>query len=254
MLWLMFPAYNEKENLVKLLPELCSFLDRELKDYKILIVNDGSTDSTENITQCFDRSLPIEIVSHQKNRGVGEVFKTGFSLLENKAGKEDFVFVLEADGTSDYKLIPQMHKELTRGSDVVIASRYIKGGAYKNFPLKRHLISLVGNLVLRVVFHGKHIKDYTIFFRGYRMELLNRALSTYKDKFITSKTFLSNTEVLLNLAILTDKISEVPFVYSYDLKMGKSKMPLLKTLADYIKFIIVKLSKKSFSSGKSRSS
>lgn len=240
MLWLMFPAYNEKENLVKLLPKLCVFLKDKVKDYKIVIIDDGSTDSTKNIMETFNTPIPIEIISHEKNKGIGEVFKTGFSAISRMSNSDDLLIILEADGTSDYTLIPELVNKLQSGSDIAIASRYIKGGAYKNFPLKRHLLSLFGNIVLKIVFRNRTIKDYTIFFRGYRLQLLNNALSVYKDKLITSKTFLANTELLLNLSQLTKNISEVPFVYSYDHKIGKSKMPVLKTLLDYIKFIIIK--------------
>jgi dolichol-phosphate mannosyltransferase len=240
MLWLIFPAYNEKKNLIKLLPELSGFLRDKAGDYTILIINDGSTDSTKNIAECFDKPLPIKIVSHEKNKGVGEVFKTAFSVIEG-VSDDDLAIVLEADGTSDYTLIPKLVEKLQSGSDIVIASRYIKGGAYKNFPLKRHMISLGGNIVLRVLFRNKNISDYTIFFRGYKTRLIKKALSVYKDRFITSKTFLANTEVLINLAKLTDNIAEVPFIYSYDRKIGKSKMPLLKTLFDYLRFIAIRL-------------
>ncbi|NQU94905.1 MAG: glycosyltransferase [Candidatus Omnitrophica bacterium] len=240
MLWLMFAAYNERENLANLLPGLSNFLEGKIKDYKILIVDDGSTDSTKNIADSLDKPLPIEIISHEKNKGVGEVFKTGFSAISRLAGQDDLVVVLEADGTSDYTLIPELVRKLEGGMDIVIASRYIKGGAYRNFPLKRHLISHIGNVILSMAFRNKRIKDYTIFFRGYRVELLKKALSQYKDGFITSNTFLANTEALINLTKLTDKIDEVPFVYSYEVKIGKSKMPLLKTLFDYIKFLLTK--------------
>lgn len=241
MLWLMFPAYNEKENLVRLLPGLCSFLEGKVRDYKILIIDDGSTDSTKTIAKHLTRPLPIEIISHEVNKGIGEVFKTGFSAINIMAHRDDSLIILEADGTSDYKLIPALLEGLKKHSDIVIASRYIKGGAYVNFPLKRHMISRIGNMVLGVVFRNRNIRDYTIFYRAYRVGLIKEALSKYRDNFITSKTFLANTEVLLNLTKLTERISEVPFVYSYDMKIGKSKMPLLKTLLDYIKFIFAKL-------------
>ena len=234
----MLPAYNEEKNLHRLLPELVKFLADKIKDYKILIIDDGSTDSTRNIAEYFDQQLPIQIISHEVNKGIGEVFKTGFSAVNRMCDENDLLVVLEADGTSDYNLIPLMVDRLKKGSDIVIASRYVKGGSYKNFPLKRHLISRIGNIVLRLAFRNKNIKDYTIFFRGYRMALIRKALSAYKDTFITSKTFLANTEALVNLARLTDNIAEIPFVYSYDLKIGKSKMPLLKTLVDYLKFLI----------------
>ena len=240
MVWLVFPAYNEEKNLAKLLPELDIFLKDKIRDYKILIINDGSSDSTEEIAGHLTGSLPIQVISHPTNKGVGEVFKTAFSAIGQMADRDDQVIVLEADGTSDYTLIPRIVRELQGGRDIVIASRYIKGGAYKNFPLKRHMISLIGNIVLRFAFGNKKIKDYTIFYRGYRAGLIKEALVKYKDKLITSKTFLSNTEMLSNFTKLTDKISEIPFVYSYDRKIGKSKMPLLKTLFDYLKFLMIK--------------
>lgn len=239
MFWFMLPAYNEKQNLIKLLPKLNKFLKDKVKDYKILIINDGSTDSTKNIMECFNGTMPVQIISHEINKGIGEVFKTGFSAVNRMSGKDDSLIVLEADGTSDYTLIPALIEKLQSGSNLVIASRYVKGGAYKNFPLKRYIISFIGNIVLRTVFRNKEIRDYTIFFRGYKMQLIRRALSIYKDSFVTSKTFLANTEVLIKLTRLTDNITEVPFVYSYDRKIGKSKMPLLKTLFDYLKFLIL---------------
>lgn len=240
MLWLIFPAYNEEKNLKAFLPELGDFLKDKFQDYRILVINDGSSDSTKDIAGDLAKSMPIEVISHETNKGVGEVFRTAFSAIGRRAGAADLAIVLEADGTSDYTRIPEMVSKLESGNDIVIASRYVKGGAYKNFPLKRYMISLIGNIILRIVCRKKGIKDYTIFFRGYRACLLKEALSLYKDRFITSNTFRANTEILLNLSALTDKITEVPFVYSYDRKIGKSKMPLLKTLFDYFKFLIVK--------------
>lgn len=245
MLWLMFPAYNEKENLVKLLPNIVSFLKDKIKNYKIVIIDDGSTDSTKNLIEHFKGTVPMEMISHETNKGVGKVFYTGFSAISKMADKDDSLIVLEADGTSDYRLIPILATKLQQGNDIAIASRYIKGGAYKNFPLKRYLISLIGNIILGIVFSNKNIKDYTIFYRGYKMGLIKNALEMYGAKFITSDTFLANTEILLNLTRLTDKITEIPFIYSYDLKIGKSKMPLVKTLLDYLKFLVANLFRKS---------
>jgi dolichol-phosphate mannosyltransferase len=235
----MFPAYNEKENLTRLLPELDEYLKGKIQKYEILIIDDGSTDHTKDIAKYVNTTVPIRIISHEVNKGIGQVFKTGLQAIKKLANEEDLLIILEADGTSDYTLIPTMVERLKSTSDIVIASRYIKGGAYRNFPLKRHLLSLIGNMVLKVKIGKRMIRDYTIFFRGYKVSLIKKALGIYKDRFITSKTFLANTEVLKNLATLTDKISEVPFVYSYDKKMGKSKMPILKTLLDYLKFLIV---------------
>lgn len=237
----MFPAYNEEKGLARLLPELNDFLKDKLAQYRILIIDDGSTDSTREMVRSLGSPIPLEIVSHEKNRGIGEVFRTGFEMLSNISGDDDIVIVLEADGTSDFRLIPKMIEELQRGNDIVIASRYQKGGSYRNFPLRRHALSLVGNMVLRSVFRKRAIRDYTIFYRAYKAAVIKKAMALYGENFITSKTFLANTEALLNLAELTDKIGEVPFVYSYNVKIGKSKMPIMKTLFDYLRFLAIRI-------------
>lgn len=240
MVWLMFPAYNEEKNLVKLLPEMCKFLDEKIDKYEVLIINDGSKDATGTIDRFFNPSLPIRIVSHEKNKGIGEVFRTGLSAIGRLAGDDDLLIVLEADGTSDYKLIPAIVEKLRAGSDVVIASRYVRGGAYKNFPLKRHIISVGANFLMRCFFMKNGVRDYTIFYRGYRVDLIKKAISAYGERLTSSKTFFANAEILINLMKLTNRINEVPFIYSYEKKIGKSKMPVLKTFFDYLRFILAR--------------
>ena len=80
------------------------------------------------------------------------------------------------------------------------------------------------------------LRDFTIFYRGYRIGLIKKALSVYGDKFITSGTFFSNAEALINLLPLAGKVVEIPLVYDYGIKIGHSKMPVFKTLLDYLGF------------------
>lgn len=237
MIWLMFPAYNEKENLINLIPEMSDYLKGRIPEHKILLINDGSTDSTGDMAKTLGNNFPIEVISHDVNKGVGAVFKTGFSAINNIADNKDFLIILEADGTSDYTLIPEIVEKLEKGNDIVIASRYVNGGAYKNFPFKRFIISYIGNFILKSFFKKNKVTDYTIFYRGYRVSLIKKALQSFGDRLISSDTFLANTEMLINFTKLTDRLSEVPFIYAYDKKKGKSKMPLYKTLVDYIRFL-----------------
>lgn len=241
MTYLIFPAYNEKENLAKILPALYSFLQGVINNYKIVIIDDGSTDGTRDVAKYIKEPVPIYIISHEKNRGIGGVFKTIADFVNRSVTMNDFIIVLEADGTSDYTLIPKIIEHLQNGYDMVIASRYIKEGGYKNFPLKRYMLSLIGNKLLRILSRNRNITDYTIFYRGYRASIIKNGLSACGGNIIKSKTFLANTELLLNLSAMTEKIIEIPFIYSYDKKLGKSKMPVLKTLSEYLYFIAVRL-------------
>src|ERR1035438_9911326 len=96
-----------------------------------------------------------------------------------RAEPGDCIFIMEGDGTSDLSVMPEMARRIYGGDDVVIASRYIRGGGYRNFPLQRTWGSNLVNLVLSVFFHVRGITDYTIFYRAYRAEAVQSALGHY---------------------------------------------------------------------------
>src|SRR5581483_8427528 len=130
------------------------------------------------------------------------------------------------------------------GDDAVVASRYIRSGGYVNFPWQRTLGSYLVNLVLSVFFHVRGISDYTIFYRGYRAEAVQRALQHYGAGFVGTKSFAANLEVLLRVLPFSKRFSEVPLLYDYGLKKSQSKMNPLKTLREYQGLIMKRLLRK----------
>lgn len=235
MNFIFLPSYNEWKNLPRTIEEIKKYLNKS--EYKIVIIDDGSTDGTfDNCKKFFP---DVDIIKHKKNLGIGGVFRSIISYIIEKIDDNSNLIIMEADGTSSPFLIPEMIKKLNNGWGVVIASRYKKGGCYKNFPLKRLILSKGANTLFRFIFPHLKVKDFTIFFRGYRTFYIKKTYRKYRDNFITSEGFCANIEFLIKL-IKADgfKISEIPFIYDYRIKKGKSKLKIFKNLKEYSKFIL----------------
>jgi dolichol-phosphate mannosyltransferase len=235
MMRIIIPAYNEAKNVPAVVQEISQALGQ--MPYEIILVNDGSTDTTAAIAEELKLRFPIVVLSHPSNRGVAEVFRTGLTHTVEKSQAEDIIVIMEGDGTSDPQLLPELAQRIQDGADLVIASRYQPGGAYKHFPLKRLLLSRGANLVFRLLFPIKNVKDYSIFYRAYRAQCLKLAMAHYHQQFITVQTFFANIEILFHLQPFVKRIEEVPLVYDYGKKQGKSSMKIGKNLRSYLLFI-----------------
>lgn len=243
MIRLIIPCYNEAENLPTLAAEIARVLAQE--PYRLYTVNDGSTDRTGAVLAELALRFPVTILDHGVNRGVAAAFRTGFTTVIRDATEEDVVILMEGDGTSTPTLLPELVARIRGGADVVIASRYTRGGGYRNFPLKRLLLSRGANAIFRVAFPLRGVRDYTIFYRAYRVPPLRAAMAAHGDRFIESDTFLANAEILVKLRPFVRRVEEVPLLYDYGQKKGKSGMKVGKNLRSYLAFLIRNLTHRS---------
>jgi dolichol-phosphate mannosyltransferase len=238
---IIIPAYNEERNIVSLVNSIHEVMIGCKILYKIVVVNDGSVDSTGNIILQLSKKYPIDIVTHKVNEGIGQVFLSGLKRSVDIAGDRDVIIIIEADCTNEPSVMPGMFKKINEGYDVVVGSRYCRKGKYYNFPIGRYILSKGANSLLKSLFFIRGIKDYTIFFRDYKASILKRAFLEYGNNFIKTNTFVANAEILIKLNRIGIKATEVPLVYNYGLKKGKSGMKIIKTLKEYLIFIFNEL-------------
>lgn len=228
---IVIPAYNEAANL----PGLCERIQVALeRAYTLFIVDDGSKDGTKAVLERLTKTHPIEALTHEVNRGIAAVFLTGLRAATADAQDDDAVVVMEGDGTSAPEILGEMLDKLSGDCDVVIASRYQPGGSYKDFPPKRLFLSCAANTLLGLVCRVPGVQDYTIFYRAYRAGPLKRALKEFGDRFTSTGGFACNAEMLLRLKPFIREVREVPLVYDYSIKKGKSSMDIEKNLKSYL--------------------
>ena len=226
----VLPAYNEQRDLPALLPRIREVL-APLGAYRVLIVDDASTDGTADVAMAFSRTMPISLIRHRRNGGLGAAIRTG---LKAAAEYDGIVITLDADNSQGPELMPEMIAKIEQGADVVIASRFRKGSAEVGVPRHRIVLSHGASWLLRALIGYPGVRDYSCGYRAYRGETLRRLISTYGDSFLREHGFSCMVELLINMKRIDARTVEVPLVLRYDMKEGASKMRIMRTLSRYL--------------------
>jgi dolichol-phosphate mannosyltransferase len=246
LIYIVLPIYNEEKRLAELINKIGNVLSTSKLSYRIIAVNDGSSDNSGRILEDISKGMPVTIITHKMNRGLGETIRDGFEFAAEISNDGDLIVRMDADGTQDPSLIPQMFQKMQDGFDVVIASRYAKGGEERGLTFKRKFFSRMANLLMKACFPVKGLLDYSCGYRAYNAEIIKRAIAVFGNDFIELKGlgFTVTPEKLVKLIRLGARITEVPLVLRYDLKESLSKMQSYKTILGYLVLISMNISKK----------
>jgi len=241
MLWIFLPAFNEANTLPSLLTKIGNFGGRFSGPYRIVIVDDGSTDNTSEVAMEFAGRMPIDVVRHEINRGLGETERDGFEYVAERCSPEDILVRLDADDTHEPEYILKLIEKIWEGYDVVNTSRFQAGGSQVGVSTYRAFVSLCANKFMKLIFNISGIRDYSCGFRAYRGQVLKDCVSVFGNGFIQLKGlgFTSTLETLVKLNLLGCKFAEVPFVLRYDQKRSQSKMVSSVTTLGYLMMAIL---------------
>ena len=236
MIITLLPAYNEEESLPNLMPKLKKTLTAMNEDYKILVCNDGSRDGTQMMLERYAQEMPVEIIRHKINRGLGESSRDLFERASELVGKGDVIVRLDCDDTHEPEFIPSLVEKVRSGYDLVIASRFAPGGGQMGVNGYRAFISRCANIFMKVFFPIPGLKEYSCGFRAYRAEKLQEAIAFYGNNFIQLKGlgFTCTLEKLVKFKMIGAKFGEVPFLLRYDQKQSASKMVSSVTTLGYL--------------------
>jgi dolichol-phosphate mannosyltransferase len=205
------PTYNEKENIKKLIPKILAQKISGVK-FKVIVVDDNSPDETAKVAKQFRN---VQVISRPAKLGLGSAYVTGFG--EAIKQKADIIFSMDADLSHDVYYIKDFINAINVGADVVIGSRYVKGGG-TNWPISRKIISGGANTLAKTIL-GVPAKDLTSGYRCYKSSILKKALN--REFKSTSYSFLE--EMIYYCHLEKAKILEVPIFFK-DRTIGKSKL------------------------------
>lgn len=231
----VLPAYNEEKDLPALLDRLQAALQPLPYDYRIVVVDDGSKDRTAEIAAEAARRMPLRLVRHPQNMGLGRAIQTG---LKEASHISDVVITMDADNSHDPKYIAEMVAALEkRPVDLVIASRFRKGSVVKGVPVYRQFLSWGCFIAMRSAAPYSGVRDYSTGFRAYRATALQRLIQRYGDRLVEVSGFACMLEVLLKLRSIGTPALEIPYTLRYDQKLGASKLRIWRTLKQYYSVI-----------------
>jgi dolichol-phosphate mannosyltransferase len=227
----VIPAYNEAENIPNLLADLAPRV-RDL-GARVIFVDDGSSDGTSEVIEAHSDGLPIAVVRHTVNRGLGTAINSGLRAALGESHDDDAIVTLEADNTSDLNDLPRMLESFAAGSDVVLASVYAPGGRILGVAPWRLAASRAVSNVFRYTGGLQQIHTLSSLYRVYRAGTLRRAAETYGYLLVREPGFAANVELLLKLYNAGANVTEVPTVNDWSRRLGVSKMSLRPTVLAY---------------------
>ncbi len=246
MIYFLIPVFNEEENIETLISGLDSAAKEIKENYRIIFVNDGSSDGTPEIIRQKMESFPVDMVENLVNEGAGASFENGFKHFIKISKSEDIVVTIEGDNTSDLGILPKMLDEIRNGKDFVLASCYAKGGRLKNCPFKRRFYSKAANLLCMILFQVPGARTYSSFYRAFSQKTISEIYRKFDHPVITEKGFVCMVELLLKLHKSGFTFSEVPATLFFHKRKGFSKLIVNSTIKAYLglflKFLVLRRS------------
>lgn len=204
---IILPVVNEADNLRALIPRMSAVMERERLSFEILVIDGGSTDDTREIAAVLGaRVIP------ERRRGYAGALETGFAEAHG-----DYLLTLDADLSHEPDFVAKLWRARSQ-ADIVIASRYVRGGvAYTDFV--RRFLSGALNLAMRRAL-SIPVRDLSSGYRLYRREVLNNLQ-------FHGRNFEVLEEILVRAYARGYSVCEVPFTY-FPRESGRSHARLLR--------------------------
>jgi dolichol-phosphate mannosyltransferase len=231
---IIIPTYNELENLRPLLTEIFSYAP----ETDVLIVDDNSPDGTGQLADEIHNENPRVSVLHRSGKlGLGTAYIAGFTYaIEHNY---DAAFEMDADFSHDPRYLPDFLNAIEH-ADLVIGSRYVKGGSTPNWSLVRRFVSGGGNIYARFML-GIPVRDCTAGFRCYRSTVLSSIdLNTFQ-----SQGYAFQIELAYRVTQQGFRVVEIPISFP-DRRIGKSKMSRKIFIEGFLWVLRTRFSKQSF--------
>jgi glycosyltransferase involved in cell wall biosynthesis len=220
----IFPAYNEEQNIRSAIARAVEAMRPRFHVFELLIIDDGSTDRTGEISEDLAKAYPeITVIHNRQNLGLGETLYRGF-----QCARGELVIQNAMDYPLDLRDLDKMIP-LLEEADVIVAARK----AYAGYSPYRKLTSRVNRLILRRLFDPK-LRDYN-YTQLFKREVLSAARpSSRSTVFIVPEIIIRAHE--LGFKIIELDIDYYPRVYG-EATSGRPRI-ILRSLRDMFKFWI----------------
>lgn len=208
----LIPTYNERDTL----PVLLRRLREVVPDVDVAVLDDNSPDGTGQVADRLAASdEQVHVIHRAGKEGLGAAYLAGFrwALAEGY----DAVVEMDADGSHRPEHLPAL-LAAAADADVVIGSRWVRGGSVVNWPLHRKALSVGGNLYVKLLL-GMPVNDATAGYRVYRADAL-RAMGLQD---VASQGYCFQTDLTWRAVRTGLRVVEVPITF-VEREVGTSKM------------------------------
>jgi dolichol-phosphate mannosyltransferase len=212
--WVVLPTYNEADNVL----DISAAILRELPAATLLIVDDGSPDGTGALADGLAAAdARVRVCHRAAKQGLGRAYLEGFRVA--LAGGAERVVQMDADWSHDPAVLPNLVAPIAQGdADLVIGSRYTRGGGVVDWGLGRRIVSRGGSVFARTVL-ALEPHDLTGGFKAWRASTLD----AIPFDGVHAGGYVFQIEMTYRASRAGARVREVPIVFR-DRRLGQSKM------------------------------
>ena len=223
MIYICIPAYNEAATVGVLLWKIRQVMSEFRRDYEILVLDDGSTDETQEILAPYARVLPLTVLRHEARRGYAASVERLIREAVGRAShpKRDVAITLQADFTEAPEDIPSLVKRIEGGADIVETVAPEHGD---QLPRALRWTRKGLSWLLRRARLVQGIQDPISGFRAYRVSILKRALAGREDGPLLSQDgWAANVELLLAVAPHSRRTESAEIAHRHDRRQRETR-------------------------------
>lgn len=233
----VIPARNEEGSIDGTMAAIAAALERERIPYEIVVVNDGSSDSTADVIRgAAMRNSNVRLVDNPGTNGFGHAVRLG---LEASTGA--CMAIVMADASDNPEDLVSYYRVLEEGYDCAFGSRFMRGGKVIDYPPHKLLLNRLANWFIRMLFRLPY-NDITNAFKAYRRE----AVALMQP--LIAPHFNLTVEMPLKAIVRGSTYKVIPISWT-NRKSGISKLKIKEMGSRYLFIVLSALAEKHLSRG-----
>jgi glycosyltransferase involved in cell wall biosynthesis len=222
MIYVCIPSYNEAPTIGLLLWKIRQVFAGFPREYQLLVLDDGSSDSTAEVLERYTRVLPLTVTRHQNRLGyagsVEELLRLAVQRTDRP--KRDSAVLMHADFTHGPHFIPDLVRRIESGADIVIAQAKLEGERSRT----RRLVRRLAPVLLRGVVSVPGVSDLVSGFAIFRLVTLRNAFRNGASPMLRTEGWAVNAELYERTAHHARRVETVETIERRDLRQRNSRV------------------------------
>jgi dolichol-phosphate mannosyltransferase len=229
MIYVCIPSHDEAPTVGLLLWKIRQVFAAFPREYQLLVLDDGSSDTTAEVLEPYARVLPLTVIRRAERQGyaasVEELLRKAVDLTDRP--KRDAAILMHADFAHNPQTVPDLVRRIESGADLVVAEGRLEGEPSRGHRLlRRHAPAL-----LRGVVSVPAVKDLVSGFAAIRLVALRNAIRSQSDRLLQTDGWAANAELFWRTGRYARRIETVTSVERHDLRSRPSRVRPWETAA-----------------------
>jgi glycosyltransferase involved in cell wall biosynthesis len=222
MIYVCIPSYDEAPTIGLLLWKVRQVFAGFPREYQLLVLDDGSSDTTGEVLERYTRVLPLTVTRHDQRRGyaasIEELLRQAVERTDRP--KRDCAILMHADFAHGPNFIPDLVRRVESGADIVVAQSKLQGEPSRT----RRLVRRLAPVLLRGAVSVPGVSDLVSGFAIFRLVTLRNAFRGSTGPILTTEGWAANAELYARTARHARRVETIAAVERRDLRQRPSRM------------------------------